>query len=144
MRLALGIWAAFNSAQFVWLSQLLLYNARKLESEGHLDEALACYVAVARLADSPNVGLVWIDQWAMKVDQTGARIKKAIHEFESMEPKSGALSSEILRDWGRDRISAASGRLARVASQPESAKRLGAVVDPLVLSVGTHPAGEAR
>jgi hypothetical protein len=96
-------WAAFNSAQFVWLSQLLLYNARKLESEGHLDEALACYVAVARLADSPNVGLVWIDQWAMKVDQTGARIKKAIREFESMEPKSGALSSEILRDWGRDR-----------------------------------------
>jgi hypothetical protein len=92
-----------NPGRDWWLSQLLLYNARKLESEGHLDEALACYVAVARLTQNPGFALAWIDQWAMKVDQTGARIKQAIHEFESMQPSSGALSSEILRDWGRDR-----------------------------------------
>jgi hypothetical protein len=96
--------AAYNSAQFVWLSQLLLFNARKLESEGHLDEALACYVAAARLTQKPRFALAWIDQWAMKVDQTGARIKQAIREFESMQPNSGALSGEILRDWGRDRF----------------------------------------
>ena len=96
--------AAYNSAQFVWLSQLLLFNARKLESEGHLDEALACYVAAARLTQKPGFVLAWIDQWTMKVDQTGARIKKVIREFESMQPNSGALSSEILRDWGRDRF----------------------------------------
>ncbi len=47
--------AAYNSPQFVWLSQLLLYNARKLESEGHLDEALACYVAAARLTQKPRL-----------------------------------------------------------------------------------------
>jgi hypothetical protein len=92
-----------DPARFVSLQELLLYNARKLESEGHLDEALACYVALARLSGQPNAALVWIDSWAMKADQTGARIKQAIREFEAMLPKSGALSSEILRDWGRDR-----------------------------------------
>ena len=75
-----------NSDQFVWLSQLLLYNARKLEADGHLDEALACYVAAARLTHKPDFSLAWIDQWAMNIDQTGARIKRAIREFEALQP----------------------------------------------------------
>ena len=33
-----------------------------------------------------------------------SRIKRAIREFEALQPKSAALSSEILRDWGRDRV----------------------------------------
>jgi hypothetical protein len=103
-----------------WLTQLLRYSARKLESENRLDEALSCYTAIARLgSDAARSGdftpwfagdsyrshaLEGMQGWAAQPKQTTERIKKAIREFESLEQKAPPLSARILRDWQTNRL----------------------------------------
>jgi hypothetical protein len=86
-----------------WLTELLLFSARKMEFEGHLDDALACYVAVARLRHSPDLALDWARRWAAMPGQTTERVKKAIREFESLVPKGEDASANLLRDWRTNR-----------------------------------------
>ena len=101
------------------LTQLLLNTARMRESENRLDDAFACYFAVARLGDdaaksNPNfplifanyhsaVALEWMQRWASSPQQSTERIKKAIVEFESFEPKAASGPADVLRSWHADR-----------------------------------------
>jgi hypothetical protein len=96
--------------QKTWgLAHLLLASARKLESENQLDQALLCYVAVARLGQDisrsgviapGNYAMVALDSmqpWAAHPKQTTDRVKRAIREFEPFE--TSFLSTQILRRW---------------------------------------------
>jgi hypothetical protein len=102
-----------------WLAQLLLFSARQLESENRLDEALSCYVAVARLGSDfersgvgPGVpgggytflALNWMQRWAADPKQSTGRIKQAISKFEGFEQNAASPSTEILRDWQANRL----------------------------------------
>jgi hypothetical protein len=102
-----------------WLAQLLLFSARQLESENRLDEALSCYVAVARLGSDfersgvgPGVpgggytflALNWMQRWAADPKQSTELIKRAISKFEGFEQNAASPSTEILRDWQANRL----------------------------------------
>lgn len=100
------------------LARLLFYSARKFESEDELDEALACYVAVARLGrDAARSGqrtpfpadgftmwaLEWMQRWAAHPKQSTNRIQKAIDQFAAFELKPGEISNSVLNDWRLER-----------------------------------------
>jgi hypothetical protein len=104
--------------QRMWdLAHLLLDSARELESENRLDEALSCYVAVARLgsdASRSGVGpalygsyahlaLSSMQPWAEHPKQSTGRVKQAIREFERFDPNAPLLSTDVLRSWQVDR-----------------------------------------
>ena len=94
--------------------EFLLDSARKFESEDRLDEALACYVAVARLgsdAAKSDLGVRlnanWLtmralnamQQWAAAPKQTTELVQKAIREFSALEPRPATPSISVLQDW---------------------------------------------
>jgi hypothetical protein len=96
------------------LAQLLLDSARKFESEDRLDEALSCYVAVARLGSdaarsdelAAMIGGGYAIEafgsmrlWAAHPKQSTERIKQAIREFEQLERNAVPRSTQILRSW---------------------------------------------
>jgi hypothetical protein len=100
------------------LARLLFYSARKFESEDELDEALACYVAVARLgSDAARAGqrtpfaadgyafwaLDWMQRWAAHPKQSTNRVKKAIDQFAAFELRPCEVSSSVLNDWRIER-----------------------------------------
>jgi hypothetical protein len=104
------------------LTSLLLYSARKFESQDKLDDALECYCAAIRLGDelarasilrnwqksegTAVTALQWMTLWAAHPKQTPQRIKRAIAEIErvtSVPP----ISRSVLRSWNRNRLAAA-------------------------------------
>ncbi|HXY36550.1 MAG TPA: hypothetical protein VEI07_20100, partial [Planctomycetaceae bacterium] len=105
------------------LSTLLLDSARKLESEGKLDEALENYVALARFGDdlvrsgrrlnhslwgfwtSPTwkLALDGMDRWAAHPKQTTELIKRAIDRFRRFQEERPLVSPKILHDWRIER-----------------------------------------
>jgi hypothetical protein len=104
----------------VWnLTTLLLYSARKAESEDKLEQALQDYVAIARLGDdlersnrSPtfwalgatrSAALRAMDRWAIHPKQSSALIKQAIELFQRFEENAPLRSPQILRDWRTER-----------------------------------------
>jgi hypothetical protein len=101
------------------LADLLFYSARKFEFEDRLAEALACYVAAARLGSDaakadqamPGMNGNWLtlraleamQRWAAAPKQTTALVQQAIREFSAFEPTPATPSISILRDWQIDR-----------------------------------------
>jgi hypothetical protein len=105
------------------LAILLLDSARKLESEGKLEEAFENYVALARLGDdlsrlsrgphrpfgpgpwAPNwtMALDAMDRWAAHPKQTTELIKRAIGFFQHLQQDAPLLSPHILEDWRTER-----------------------------------------
>jgi hypothetical protein len=101
------------------LADLLLYSARQCESDDHLDDALSCYVAVARLGkdaarSSSTTGIIEGDdlallalssmrQWARIPEQTTQRVTTAIRKFESFELDPDSLPASEAENWSRNR-----------------------------------------
>jgi hypothetical protein len=114
-----GIVPFSNWTEMSWLARLLLDSARKFESEDRLDEALSCYVAVARLGSdaarsdelAAMIGGGYAIEafgsmrlWAAHPKQSTERIKQAIREFEQFERNAVPRSTQILRSWQIDRL----------------------------------------
>ncbi len=104
--------------QVMHLTTLLLDSARKLESEGRLEDALQIYMAAARLGDDlarsdsiPSrfapptrmLAMNAMDRWAIHPKQTPELIKRAIDAFQRFEGDAAFYSGDILRDWRLER-----------------------------------------
>jgi hypothetical protein len=98
-----------------WLTELLLYSARRYEAQDKLDEALECYVAVARLSqDAARSGQVapfdsgdglalwaldWMQRWAAHSKQSTNRVKQAIDQFAAFQLQPADVPKSVASDW---------------------------------------------
>ncbi len=104
---------------FMRLTTLLDYAARKFESEDRLDEALDCYLAIARLNDDlrrsltggidyyysgyGRTALIYLEAWAAHPKQTTERVVRAIRQFDKLDRDAPRNSVYIARAWERGR-----------------------------------------
>jgi hypothetical protein len=106
-----------NPADYAWrvheIGKLLILNARKLESDGKLDDALDQYLAAVRIARQIRISGVSYGEaanieykvyfqlpfWAAEPDQTPEQIKKAIKELEKLTTDLPTESAEIKYEY---------------------------------------------
>ncbi len=93
------------------IGQLLMLEARRLESEGELDAALDCYLGAVRIAHhvatlgdglQHEIGRVLefmamtrMPLWAAHADQTPERMRKAIRQLESLDSTAPSISDAL-------------------------------------------------